>query len=30
MIAKLAEKAGADAIAIHPRTKKEMFEGKSN
>lgn len=29
-IAKIAEDAGADAIAIHPRTRAEMFKGKSN
>ncbi|GHU53907.1 hypothetical protein FACS189496_5450 [Bacilli bacterium] len=29
-IAKIIEKCGAKLIAIHPRTRAEMFEGKSN
>lgn len=29
-IARIAEENGADAIIIHPRTKAEMFRGRSN
>ncbi|MBS3766688.1 MAG: tRNA dihydrouridine synthase DusB [Candidatus Cloacimonetes bacterium] len=29
-IVKIIESAGADAIAIHPRTRKQKFSGKSN